>query len=193
MSVSQGENRGREYNFWAPEAAAPKRRAMELCGKLNQLRRHSDPESLAAADEVVKELFGNIGASPWVGSNFQCDNGINIHAGDFFLANCNVVILDVAEVKIGDYCMIGPNTVIAAANHPLSPKKRREHIGLAQPVTIGDDVWIGANCSILPGVTIGNNVVVAAGAVVTADVPDNCLVGGCPAKVIKILADDINR
>ena len=87
--------------------------------------------------------------------------------------------------------MIGPGTCIVTVNHPLSPKGRRNHFGIAKPVTIGNDVWIGANCTILPGVTIGNNVVVAAGAVVTKDVPDNCVVGGVPAKVIKEIENDV--
>ena len=87
--------------------------------------------------------------------------------------------------------MIGPNTLITTVGHPLSPKGRREYHALAKPVRIGNDVWIGGNVTILPGVTIGNNVVVAAGAVVTEDVPDNTWVGGVPAKVIKTIENDI--
>ena len=82
-----------------------------------------------------------------------------------------------------------PNTSIITVDHPLSPSKRRQHIGQAKPVTIGRDVWIGANCTILPGVTIGNNIVIAAGAVVTKDVPDNCVAGGVPAKIIREIND----
>ena len=113
--------------------------------------------------------------------------------GKNFLANYNVTILDIAPVKIGDYVMIGPNTLITTVNHPLSPQKRRQHIGQAKRVTIGRDVWIGGNCTILPGVTIGNNVVIAAGAVVTKDVPSNCVVGGVPAKMIREITDDIEE
>ena len=87
--------------------------------------------------------------------------------------------------------MIGPNTLITTVNHPLSPAKRRRKTGVAKPITIGNDVWIGGNCTILPGVTIGNNVVIAAGAVVTKDIPDNCVVGGVPAKVIKEIENDL--
>jgi maltose O-acetyltransferase len=88
--------------------------------------------------------------------------------------------------------MIGPNTLIATVNHPMSPKQRRQKMAQGMPVTIGNDVWIGGNCTILPGVTIGNNVVVAAGAVVTKDVPDNCLVAGVPAKVIRKLDNNLD-
>lgn len=91
---------------------------------------------------------------------------------------------------IGDNVMIGPGTLISTVNHPLTPMGRRQHLGIAKPVRIGNDVWIGGNVTILPGVTIGNNVVVAAGAVVTKDIPDNTLVGGVPAKKIRDLEDD---
>lgn len=102
-------------------------------------------------------------------------------------------ILDISPVHIGDYVMIGPNTLITTVNHPLSPMGRRKHIGVAKPVIIGNDVWIGGNVTVLPGVTIGNNVVVAAGAVITKDVPDNCVVGGVPAKIIRAIENDINE
>lgn len=87
--------------------------------------------------------------------------------------------------------MIGSNTLITTVNHPLSPLGRRRHLGIAKPVNIGSDVWIGGNVTILPDITIGNNVVIAAGAVVTKDIPDNCVVGGVPAKFIKTLDNDI--
>ena len=89
--------------------------------------------------------------------------------------------------------MVGPGTLIATTGHPLTAQGRRERLAISKPITIGNDVWIGGNCTILPGVTIGNNVVVAAGAVVTKDVPDNCVVGGVPAKVIRELENDISE
>ena len=107
------------------------------------------------------------------------------------MANYTVTILDIMPVHIGDYVMIGQNTLITTVNHPITPKGRREHLGIGKPVTIGNDVWIGGNVTILPGVTIGNNVVIAAGAVVTKDVPDNCIIGGVPAKKIKDIENDI--
>ena len=79
-------------------------------------------------------------------------NASNIHVGKHFIANFNVTILDIREVRIGDHCMIGPNTLITTVGHPLSPEKRRTHTGIAKPVVIGDDVWIGRNMTILPGV-----------------------------------------
>ena len=88
--------------------------------------------------------------------------------------------------------MIGPGTLITTVNHPLSPLGRRRHLGIAKPVSIGSDVWIGGNVTILPGVSIGNNVIIAAGAVVTKDIPDNCVAGGVPVRLIKTLENDIN-
>ena len=189
MTECEKLDAGLEYDFWDDEVNARKANAMVLCKKLNAL----DPQDEAAIADTLREMFGSAGESPWVGPNFQCDCGKNIHVGRHFIANFNVTILDIREVWIGDHCMIGPNTLITTVNHPLSPMKRRHHIGIAKPVIIGDDVWIGGNCTILPGVTIGHNVVVAAGAVVTKDVPDNCVVAGCPARVIKTIDDDVDR
>ena len=121
---------------------------------------------------------------------FICDNGKNISVGNNFLINFNGVILDIAPVTIGDNVMIGPNTLITTVNHPLNAKERRNHMAIATPVTIGNDVWIGGNVTILPGVNIGDKAVIAAGAVVTKDVPANTVAGGVPARVIKELPEE---
>lgn len=178
---------GLEYDFWDEEVNNRKLYAIEGCQKLNSI----DPKDDDAIAEALSEFFGSTGENPWTGPGFHCDYGKNIHVGKNFLANYNVTILDIAPVTIGDYCMIGPNTLITTVNHPLSPSKRRKHMGIAKPIIIGNDVWIGGQVTILPGVTIGNNVVVAAGAVVTKDVPDNCVVGGVPAKFIKSIENDV--
>lgn len=178
---------GLEYDFWDKEVNARKLHAVDFCTKLNQ----TDQKDDEAIETAIRNLFGTVGSNPAVLPGFQCDYGLNIHVGENFLANYSVTILDVAPVIIGDYVMIGPKTLITTVNHPLSPKGRRKHIGIAKPVKIGNDVWIGGNVTILPGVTIGNNVVVAAGAIVTKDVPDNCVVGGVPAKLIKEIENDL--
>jgi maltose O-acetyltransferase len=178
---------GLPYDFWDPEVNARKMNAIEGCKRLNAC----DPADDAAVFKVLKSFFGSVGEHASVLPGFICDNGKNIHVGQDFLANYNVIILDIAPVRIGEHVMIGPNTMISTVNHPMTPMGRRKHLGIAKPVTIGDDVWIGGSVTILPGVTIGNNVIVAAGAVVTKDVPDNTLVGGVPAKVIRTLENDI--
>ncbi len=178
---------GLEYDFTDPEVDGQKLHALEWCQKLNAL----PMQDTAKRAEVIQTLFGTAGPDTTVLPVFNCDEGKNIHVGDDFLANYNVTILDIAPVRIGDHVMIGPNTLISTVNHPMTPMGRRKHLGIARPVTIGNDVWIGGNVTILPGVTIGNNVIVAAGAVVTKDVPDNCLVGGVPARPLRDLENDV--
>lgn len=187
MTELEKLNAGLVYDFSDSEVAERKSEGITGSERINQADQN-DPEAL---ERAIRSCFGSAGADPWVGPGFRCDYGKNIHVGDNFTANYNVVILDIAPVTIGDHVMIGPNTMISAVGHPLSPKKRRNYAAFAKPVTIGNDVWIGGNCTILPGVKIGNNVVVAAGAVITKDVPDNSLVGGVPAKVIRTLENDV--
>lgn len=180
---------GLPFDVNDPEVDARKLHAVLGCQKLEKI----DVTDRAEMDAAIRELFGSVGKNPNVLPGFRCDNGLNIHVGDEFLANYNVTILDISPVTMGDNVWIAPNTLITTINHPISPAGRRKHLGISKPITIGDDVWIGGNCTILPGVTIGNNVVVAAGAVVTKDVPDNCIVGGVPAKKIRDIEDDVER
>jgi len=105
--------------------------------------------------------------------------------------NFNVTILDIRKVIIGDHTMIGPGTLITAVGHPLSPKGRRNYQGIAKPVTIENDVWIGGNVVILPGITIGQGSVIGAGSVVTKDIPPFSVAVGSPARVIKSIENDI--
>lgn len=178
---------GLEYDFWDKDVAGRKLRAIEMCEKLNAISVRDE----AAREPVIRELFGAVGENVSINTGFNCDYGLNIKVGKNFLTNYNVTILDIMPVTIGDYVMIGPNTLITTVNHPIKPMGRRKHLGIGKPVTIGNDVWIGGNVTILPGVNIGNNVIIAAGAVVTKDMPDNCIVGGVPAKKIKDIENDI--
>lgn len=121
---------------------------------------------------------------------FRVDYGYNISVGNNLQANFNLVILDCAPIKIGNDCLIAPNVHIYAATHPIDPKHRQDnddYYELAQPVTIGNTVWIGGQTTICPGVTIGDNVVIGAGSVVVKDVPSNVVVAGNPAKIIRYL------
>lgn len=174
---------GESFCFLDPEIAVMKENATRLCKKFNGI----DTAHLEEQQEVIKELFGSIRNKVYIQPPFNCDVGKNIHVGEDFLCNYNVTILDVDKVTIGDFCMIGPNSTIVTVNHPMDAKGRREKLSITKPVVIGNDVWIGANCVILPGVSVGNNVIISAGAVVTKDIPDNCVVGGVPAKLIKEL------
>lgn len=186
MTELEKLNAGLPYSFMDPEVDALKLNAVKGCEKLNSI----SAADYEARETVIRNLFGKVGKNPVILPRFVCDNGKNIFVGDNFLINFNGVILDIAPVTIGDNVMIGPNTLIITVNHPLKASERRNHMAIATPVTIGNDVWIGGNVTILPGVTIGDNVVIAAGAVVTKDVPSNTVVGGVPARVIKELPEE---
>ena len=186
MTELEKLNAGLPYNFMDPEVDALRLNAVRGCEELNAL----SAADYKARETVIRKLFGKVGQNPVILPRFVCDNGKNISVGDNFLINFNGVILDIAPVIIGNNVMIGPNTLITTDNHPLNAKERRNHMAVATPVTIGNDVWIGGNVTILPGVTIGDRAVIAAGAVVTKDIPANTVAGGVPAKVIKELPED---
>ena len=135
--------------------------------------------------EILKELFGEVGENIYIEPTFKCDYGYNIKVGDNFYANFDCVMLDVCPITIGNNVFLAPGVHIYTATHPLNPEERNSGAEFGKAVKIGDSVWLGGRSVVCPGVTIGNNVVVAAGAVVTKDVPDNVVVGGNPAKIIK--------
>lgn len=149
--------------------------------EFNNLR----PYEMDKMKDILRGLLGSHGKNFHVNQPFRCDYGCNIHIGENFFANFNLTILDEAEVRIGDNCFIGPNVSIFTACHPLDAASRDTGVEWAEPVTIGDSVWIGGNATILPGVTIGNNVVIGAGSVVTRNIPSGVVVGGNPARIIK--------
>ncbi len=177
---------GELYHAGDPELTKERVNARRLTRLYNQTCETEDIKRT----ELLKELFGSIGGNVFIEPNFRCDYGYNIHVGENFYANFDCVILDVCEVRIGDNCFMAPGVHIYTATHPLDPSRRISGEEYGIPVTIGDNVWIGGRAVINPGVTIGNNVVVASGAVVTKNIPDNVVVGGNPAKIIKYV--DVN-
>lgn len=135
--------------------------------------------------KLLKDLFGSTGENVYVEPNIRVDYGYNIFVGENFFANFDCVILDICEVRFGDNCLLGPGVHIYTATHPIDPNERNSGKEYAKPIIFGDNVWVGGSSVINPGVTIGNNVVIASGSVVTKDVPNNVVVGGNPAKIIK--------
>lgn len=160
------------------------KRARRLTQALNTADR-ADFDKLAG---IVKELFGK-SEGAWVNPPFYCDYGFNIEVGKNFFANYNCTILDVAKVRIGDNCQMAPNVAIYTAGHPIHPDTRNTMYEYGIEVNIGDNVWIGGNTVICPGVRIGDNVVIGAGSVVTKDIPDWCIAGGNPCKVIRKITE----
>ncbi|MFC4389073.1 sugar O-acetyltransferase [Gracilibacillus marinus] len=135
--------------------------------------------------ELLKDLLGSTGENLYMEPNIRFDYGYNTHVGENFFANFDCTILDVCEVRFGDNCMLAPGVQIYTATHPLHPTERNSGREYAKPIKFGNNVWIGGSAIINPGVNVGDNVVIASGAVVTKDVPDNVVVGGNPAKIIK--------
>lgn len=155
--------------------------------KADELLREFNSLPLVAQEEqyrIICELFGSVGINPSVSRGFCCDFGDNIHVGDNFYAGYNCTMLDYAEIEIGNNCLIGPNVGIYTTGHDIQPEDRYKS-GFARKITIGDDVWIGGHSCIMPGVSIGDGAVVAAGSVVTKDVAPRTVVGGNPAKLIR--------
>ena len=159
--------------------------ARRLCQKFNTMDR-ADFKGLQA---VAKELLGK-SDNAWINPPFYCDYGKNIEVGKNSFINYNCTIIDVAKVKIGDYCQIAPNVAIYTAGHPVHPATRNSLYEYGISITIGNNVWIGGNVVICPGVTIGDNAVIGAGSVVTKDIPAWSVAAGNPCKVIRKITED---
>lgn len=172
---------GEMYVALDPELDALRARSRRLYEAFNG----TGIDELEQRGGILRELLGSAGSDLYIEPNFKCDYGLHTHVGDRFFANFDCVILDAAEVRIGDNCMLAPMVGIYTATHPLDPAARNSGREYAKPITIGHNAWLGAGCIICPGVTLGDNVVVAAGAVVTKSFGDNVVLGGNPARILK--------
>ncbi|WP_334332720.1 sugar O-acetyltransferase [Companilactobacillus sp. HBUAS59544] len=141
-------------------------------------------------EKLIHQLFGSVGQKPFLNPNFRCEFGRNIHVGDNFYANYDCVILDGAPVNIGNSVLFGPKVGLYTSNHLFDPNEREIGGCIAKPITIGNRTWLAANVTVLPGVTIGNDVIIGAGSVVTHDIPDRVIAAGNPCKVIREITDD---
>lgn len=175
---------GKFYIAGDPELVADRRDARI---KLRAINAETDKEK---REMYVKETFGGTKKHVHVEPTISFDYGYNIFVGENFYCNFHNVFLDICPITIGDNCLFGPNVQLYTASHPIEPVKRNSGLELGKPITIGNNVWIGGSAVVIPGVTLGDNVVVAAGAVVTKSFPANVVIGGNPARIIKTIEEE---
>jgi len=174
---------GHLYRADDPQLAADARRARRLLEQFNRAAYDQDGER----QRVLGELLGAFGAQSEIRPPFFCDYGYLIRIGTRTFVNTGLVALDVAPIVIGDDVQIGPNVQLLTPTHPVDAATRRAKWEAGQPITIGDNVWLGGGAIVLAGVTIGENTVVGAGAVVTRDLPPNVVAHGVPARITRPL------
>lgn len=180
---------GELYDALDPELVAARERARDLCQELNASREREQE----IRRRILRELLGSGGDTVWMQPPFFCDYGTNIYLGERVYFNFNCIILDVCEVRIGDYAFFGPAVQIYAATHPIESQLRRSQ-EFGKPVTVGSDVWVGGGAVICPGVTIGSRSVIGAGSVVTKNIPEGVVAVGNPCRVLReITEDDLAR
>lgn len=150
-------------------------------------------ESAELRSQLLKETFGRTGKKIYMEPVINFDYGYNIFVGENFYANFNCTFLDVSTIEIGDNCMFAPNVQLYTATHPLHPVKRNSGLEYAKPIKIGNNVWLGGGVIVTPGVTLGDNVVVGAGSVVTKSFPDNVVIAGNPARIIKTVEEELTE
>jgi maltose O-acetyltransferase len=175
---------GELYQAWDPELVAARRNARRLTRLFNEVTEEERDERL----KLLSELLGGMGEEVYIEPPFRCDYGKNIYLGDRVYMNFGCIVLDCADVRIGNDVMFAPNVQFYAATHPIDAMERIAGPELARPITIGDRVWIGGGAIICPGVTIGENTVIGAGSVVTKSIPANVVAAGNPCRIIRNLA-----
>lgn len=166
-----------------PELAADHLRAMQLLEQFNRSETGAPDRRRA----LLTELLGMLGDGATIRPPLYCDYGYQIRVGPGTFANFGLVALDVATITIGADVQIGPNVQLLTPTHPVEPKPRRDKWEAAEPITIGDNAWLGGGAIVLPGITVGENTVVGAGAVVTRDLPPNVVAVGNPARIVRNL------
>jgi len=174
------------YRAHDQELKYERKRTRLLIHQYNQLA----PGETAKQQDIIRELVGTCAEQFVIEAPFRCDYGYNIHLGENFYSNFNLVILDCAEVRIGNNALIGPDVGIYTAGHPVHPDLRNQEYEFAFPVKIGNSVWIGGHVVINPGVTIGNNVVIGSGSVVTKDIPSDVIAMGNPCRVMREITEE---
>lgn len=165
------------------ELIEEREKAKDNCFQYNQMK----PSHREEKKEIMKKILGKTKENFLIEQPFLCDYGYNIEIGENFYANHNLIILDANKVTFGDNVFIAPNCGFYTAGHPLDYKQRNQGLEYAKPIKVGNNVWIGGNVVVLPGVEIGDNCVIGAGSIVTKNIPSNSVAVGNPCKVIKTI------
>lgn len=168
-----------------PENARIAKRAMRLC---HEYHRAVIVDDEGEASALLGQLLGSLGEGAWIRPPLTVDYGENIHVGARTFINNNLTALDVARVTIGEDCQIGPNVQLLTPTHPVEPQPRRDKLEAAEPISLGDNVWLGGGVIVCPGVTIGDNSVIGAGSVVTHSLPANVIAVGNPARILRAIS-----
>lgn len=158
----------------------------EKCFKYNQL----SPNDRKTQTEILTSLLGGMGKEVIITPPFWCDYGYNIIVGDYFYSNHNLVITDGAKVTFGNNVFIAPNCCFTTAEHAIDPEMRKAGVEFAKPITVGNNVWIGAGTTVLAGAEIGDNTVIGAGSVVTKSIPANVVAVGVPCRVLRKITEE---
>ena len=187
MTEREKAQKGYLYDAnYDPEIIEEETRCADLCYEFNQCR----PSDTKKQKELLMKILGSMKENPVITAPFYCDYGFNISIGKNFYTNHNVTILDGAKVTFGDNVFIAPNCVFSTAGHAIDSEQRSRGLEIALPITVGDNVWIGTNVSVLPGVTIGNNTIIGAGSVVNKNIPEGVIAAGNPCKVIRKITEE---
>ena len=185
MTIRERMKQGLLYTDLGEGLEEERQRCKELIYDYNLTR----PGEAEKRNALLQELLGDMGENIWIEPPVRMAYGKNVHIGDAFYANFNLVLVDDIDIYIGHHVMIAPNVTITATGHPVHPELRKNGTQFSIPVRIEDDVWIGANVVILPGVTIGKNSVIGAGSVVTKNIPQNVVAVGNPCRVLREITE----
>ena len=182
MNIQEKQHGGALYLPGDPELQKEQLQCLDRLHALNQLK----PSDLAGKTALLREMFAEIGEDCYIETPFYANwGGRHVHFGKNIYANFNLTLVDDTHIYVGDYTQLGPNVVLATAGHPILPELREQAYQYNAPVRVGRNCWLGAGVVVVPGVTIGDNVVVGAGSVVTRDLPDNVVAVGSPCKILR--------
>jgi len=185
MDLKEKMKSGKLYDCVDDALIAEQTSCLEILYDFNQTR----PSEGEKRQEILKRLFAEIGTNCYIEPPLHANWGCHVHMGNDVYVNFNLTLVDDADIHIGNNVMFGPNVVVDTAAHPIRPDIRKRQIQFNVPVTIEDNVWIGAGAIILPGVRIGENSVIGAGSVVTKDIPANVVAYGSPCRVIREIGE----